>query len=434
MRWFIKTFFTSIVLILFAAWYLPACYYNVFSCDDFWIGTNVRLYGFWGAQKWHWLNWEGSFIYTFLATFPHVFNSMNVAPVFNIVTLGLLIFSVFYFIRAFCVLSKLKSLFIALYLVAVIFTLTRGSSELRFWLSANLPYMVGVSSCILLVSFFHNTKRFTILNRCLSVILCFFIVGNKITYIFFACFCLLLYFLIYKQKNNLIFIFCMIFFFSMFNIFAPGNIVRLHENVGQVSVVCFEMITCVASRVSTVLSSLPTMVLLVSALLPEKACPLSISYFRIILIALVTIAYVVFDSIVMFMCFGNTGPIRTYLLPELALMFLAWILIRKIYFDINLDVLPFFKRGFVAVALFLMIGLQICELQKLDETKLYSEKARIRNEMIKASRKGDCLRLDFLPPSGLLNSYYANDESWILNVYLPYFDKATQCVIKESDN
>jgi hypothetical protein len=140
--------------------------------------------------------------------------------IFNIVTLGLLIFSIFYFIRVFCTLSKLKSLYIALYLVAVIFTFTRGSSEVRFWLSANLPYMFGVSSCILLVSFLHSIKHFTILYKCLAVILCFFIVGNKITYIFFACFCLLLYYLIYKQKNNLIFVFCKMFFFSMFNVFA----------------------------------------------------------------------------------------------------------------------------------------------------------------------------------------------------------------------
>jgi hypothetical protein len=170
-----------------------------------------------------------------------------------------------------------------------------------------------------------------------------------------------------------------------------------------------------------------------SVLLPEKARPLSISYFRVILIALATITYVVFDSIVMFMCFGDAGPLRTYLLPELAVMFLAWILIRKIYFDINLDVLPFIKRGVIVVALFFMIRLQIFELYKLDETKLYSEKATSRNEMIKASKKGDCVRLDLLPPSGLLNSYFANDEAWILNVYLPYFDRATKCVIKESE-
>ena len=405
----------------------------MFSCDDFWHGANVHLYGFWAAQKWYWVNWEGSFIHTFLATIPHIFVSMNIVPLFNIAMLVLFIFSVFYFIRVFGVLPKLKSLFIALYLVVIVYSLTRGSSELRFWLSANVPYMFGVSSCLLLVSLFHNTNCLTVFSRSLALILCCLIVDNKITYILFICFCLLIHLLIYNQKKNLIFIFTAIILFSLFNVFAPGNMVRLNENVAQMSIEYLDMIKCVGSRVSTVLSSLPVMMLLLFVLLPEKASPLSISYSRILLIALVTIAFIVLDSVVMLMCFHDSGPIRTYILPELSVMFLSWLLIRKIYFNINFEMLPFIKKGFVIVALVWLASLQISELLKLDETMLYSEKARIRNRILEASRKGDFVVLDMLPSSGLLNSYFANDDVWLQNVYLPYFNKATQCAIKESE-
>ena len=108
--------------------------------------------------------------------------------------------------------------------------------------------------------------HFFIILNVLALILCCLIVGNKITYILFICFCLLIHLLIYNQKKNLIFIFTAIILFSLFNVFAPGNMVRLNENVAQMSIEYLDMIRCVGSRVSNVLSSLPVMMLLLFVL------------------------------------------------------------------------------------------------------------------------------------------------------------------------
>lgn len=91
--------FYRIILLIgcfcFLLWYLPVAYANVYACDDFWFGTNVNDYGFWGNQIHYYLNWEGSFTHTFLDSLPHVFQYERMPFLFNLFSISVLLLSIY---------------------------------------------------------------------------------------------------------------------------------------------------------------------------------------------------------------------------------------------------------------------------------------------------------------------------------------------------
>ena len=80
--------------IVFLCWYLPVAFYNVFACDDYWFGTNVRINGFWNNQLFYWHNWEGSYTHTFLASLPHLVQYSRMPFIGNMFSLLLFCFNI----------------------------------------------------------------------------------------------------------------------------------------------------------------------------------------------------------------------------------------------------------------------------------------------------------------------------------------------------
>jgi hypothetical protein len=62
----------------------------------------------------------------------------------------------------------------------------------------------------------------------------------------------------------------------------------------------------------------------------------------------------------------------------------------------------------------------------------YSKQARERDKEVATYASNDTIKISPLPDSYLLLSYFANDEIWLKNIYLPYFDKKCKVVILDS--
>jgi hypothetical protein len=63
----------------------------------------------------------------------------------------------------------------------------------------------------------------------------------------------------------------------------------------------------------------------------------------------------------------------------------------------------------------------------------FAKKAKLRNEKIMLTTS-DNVKIEPLPESYLLLSYFANDKEWLENVYLPYFGKSCSVNIEKIDN
>ena len=53
----------------------------------------------------------------------------------------------------------------------------------------------------------------------------------------------------------------------------------------------------------------------------------------------------------------------------------------------------------------------------------YSCQARKRDKFVESYQGEETIEIEKLPPSHLMLSYFCNDETWLENVYLPYFQK-----------
>ena len=107
--------------IVFLCWYLPVAFNNVYACDDYWFGTNVRVNGFWGNQLFYYFNWEGSYTHTFLASLPHAFHGSHIPFIFNLFSLVLLFISLLYILRTYTSLSFMRGLAYSLFLMSFLY-------------------------------------------------------------------------------------------------------------------------------------------------------------------------------------------------------------------------------------------------------------------------------------------------------------------------
>ena len=62
----------------------------------------------------------------------------------------------------------------------------------------------------------------------------------------------------------------------------------------------------------------------------------------------------------------------------------------------------------------------------------YSKQARERDKYVSTAPPNETLLITRLPESHLMLSYYANDEIWIKQIYLPYFKKKNKFLIVDS--
>ena len=126
------------------------------------------------------------------------------------------------------------------------------------------------------------------------------------------------------------------------------------------------------------------------------------------------------DTMIIYICFRDSGPIRNNIIIEL--FFFITIIVSLAYLYQNRKSTIYIVPLSILSIIFNMV-LQIKPVSQIKETYRYSKHARLRDQKVENHKSSAPILLDSLPESGLLLSYFCNDEEWIKYVYLPYFDK-----------
>lgn len=419
----------TIPCIIFIVWYIIVSYANVYACDDYWHGANVHSFGLWNAQSYYWYNWEGSFTHTFFATFPHVFHFDRMPFVCNILSLFLLIFAAAYFIRTFFRTSQSSSYIIAFYLVAFLLTFTSGGAEIRYWVCANNTYILGLSTTLLYLSLYHRfdfkTKREALGLFFLLVV----IIGNKVSFIYFAFLCTLIHDVIYTRLTIRRFAIISLVFaiLSLLNILAPGNFVRLSQNMEESAGNGIDVFETLWYRVQDI----GPFVLVTAILLPICLMINSVVKGRTIII--LTIGFLlafVGDTFIMYVCFRDSGPKRGNIIIEIMAMLYTCMLMSYCMSKLRGEKVKVVLT-IVTCLLFAYVG--IGNVSQINQSYTYSKMARKREQMVTDAHGKKEIVIPPLPESGLLLSYFSNEEVWIENVYLPYYGKRMRVIILEND-
>lgn len=402
-------------VVLFASWYVPVSFVNVFTCDDFWHGTNVIENGFLQTQLSFYCSWEGSFTHTFLATIPHVFKYSHVPFVVNMVTLTFLVISACCFIKVYFVGTWCRSLLYSI-LTSVFFLVVTGcGAEIRFWVCSSLPYVFGVSTMMLFMACYHIVKLSSWGCLCVLWFLQILIVGNKVSYIICLFVCMIVHDVVFKtfSLKKVMMLYFSAALFSLINVVAPGNYARLNENLENACTLPFLRVVGIRfmHMIPIVLWSLAFPMFVFKRNLPRRR--------TIIAIVLGVIIFFLMESICLYFCFRDPGPLRTYILSEILFIVLGVVVRDAVLYKIRFDMSDI---GFYAI----LCGIVLCFAQlslirQVPPTISYAKKATERALLVKAQSSSRVIRIPELPPSYLLLSYFANDVLWLKNVYLSYF-------------
>lgn len=411
----------------FLYWYVPVAFHNVYVCDDYWFGTNVSQFGFWGNQVHYYLNWEGSYTHTFLDSLPHLFDFERMPFCFNVFSLALLVYSLYYFTCAFFHSSKVDAAIIGLYISAVLYSFTNGGSEIRFWVSAN-AYIVELASVILAISLYHKRNNYNNLAWfSLMGLLLFVIAGCKLTFILYAFAGFLLHDIYFKIKpnKNTYFVLGVLLLFSLINVFAPGNLIRLQEETSIVKDEVFFVSDILSIRIEKVLPFIVYSLLL---------CPVSlflhsntqITKSHIILFVASIIVTFIIDSLIMYICFNDPGPLRIYVLCEMMILLICMCIYSKVK---SVFINSRLSRFIHCVIPIIFILCNIPMINDIEPSLEFAKESKQRDVQV-MSTTADYVEIDPLPDSHLLLSYFANDVEWIENVYLPYFGKSCTVLLR----
>lgn len=404
---------------LFAVWYVPASFVNVLACDDFWLGNAVIRKGFWNAQIHFYRTWEGSYYHSFLATIPHVFNMRCMPFLTNMLVLTIFVAAIWFFIRTYYSFSHMRSALFSIILAAFYYVTTSGGAEIRFWVCANASYVSGISTLLIFLSLYHRWRYGTMINLLFPWVCMFLICGHKVTYIVCLFVSMMTHDIVFKafsRKKIILFYFPLVLF-SLANVIAPGNYLRLNENIdsGRSS----SIIAVIIFRFREV----APMFLWAFALPPltigeDSSRRVVRSVGAVILGAMV---FFLFESFLMYFCFGDPGPRRTYVLSEI------WFLICGVI--VRDKIISWWNIGGKEIQIYwVVVGIGLCASQlnlicQVPPTISYANKAHERNLAMQSEKITSVIKIPELPPSYLLLSYYANDVVWLKKVYAPYFRK-----------
>lgn len=416
----------SIPCVLFCIWYIVTSYANIYACDDFWHGTNVHNFGFFNAQSHYWRNWEGSYIHTFLATLPHLFNYEKTPFICNILSTSLLFCSIYTFVKTYFSITKSTNILSSLYIVAFLYTFTTGEAEIRFWVCANNTYIFGISTLLLFMAYYHNLNTKVNKNNIFGLIFLIFTLGNKVSYIYMVFICIFLHDIIYRKitPKMMAMYMMLVSILSLPNILAPGNFIRLAENTYDIG---------------NDISFIETILYRLTKLLPYCGYTLLLfpisKYFNVTFnkkMALIgTFAMLLLfigDTLIMYICFRDSGPQRANILLEVAMILYSLFIIFPFFHSLKSTQL---STCMLCIFITIFTYSQYTMINQIKQSYLYSKLAKERNFQISNSEDMQYIELRPLPDSGLLLSYFCNEKGWIENVYIPYFSKKLEIVIKD---
>lgn len=411
----------ALLLVSFLSWYLIVGFDNVFACDDYWFSTNVRHYGFLKYQLHHWLTWEGSYTHTFLSTIPHVFNFTRLPFIVNLASLVVFFLSCFSIVNTFLEPNWKKSFYLASYLAVFLYLFTNGGSEIRFWMSVNFTYLLELSAVLLFLCVYHKSRGSSNNNYLLYEILFLFLIGGtKINFISIAYLSIIAHDLLYKYRFDKNTVICLLFltFFVIINIIAPGNYIRLDDELsGSTSEEAMTLHSVILHRVTKLLPFvkntlllLPISASIIPAQLSSKKIAIAVSFF---------VAAFFIDSVIIYICFNDPGPNRVYISFEFLISIATILLLSKLYaiFAVRFKIvklLPLFSMLFV-------FAFNILFLLQVPASLEYARQAKDRDRIVKNNVNIEANEIPKLPKSYLMPSNLANDEMWLKNIYIPYF-------------
>lgn len=421
--------------IIFLCWYLPVAFYNVYACDDYWFGTNVRVNGFWGNQLFYYFNWEGSYTHTFLASLPHVFQGSRVPFLTNLFSLVLLFVSLYCFFKTYTTLSFKRRIAYSLYFLSFMYLCTKGDAEIRFWICANITYISELSFLLLFLSMYHNLDKESTYKKWILVTLCLFLIGgSKLTFVIYAVSGIITHDILYNKRinRNTIWVLSLLGLFVILNVVAPGNYIRLEEETMPKDVdIHMGMLESVFYRIT----EMEPFLLNTLFLLPIAAQWTNKHSFEkkrvLTSVAIYGVAFIT-DSVVMYLCFNDSGPLRVYFVAEVFLAIFVLFGLNSFFMSV---LFKYYYTKPVMILFALMVAVSHLSLIfQVPKSIEYSEKARERDLCVVACKTGETIEIAPLPSSYLMLSYFSNDMIWLERIYLPYFQKKNKFVIIEQCN
>ena len=423
--------------LFFLIWYIPVAYVNVYACDDYWFGANVSNYGFWGTQLYYWINWEGSFTHTFLDSLPHVFNHERMPFVVNIFSLCFFIFALYYAFITIFKNNKLNAILHSLYTTAILYTFTNGGSEIRFWVSAN-SYIVELALVMIALSLYHqkdDTKKTIKWYLCIFILL-FFIAGSKLTFILYTFASIIIHDIMLEKKPNqkTYIVIGALILFSLLNILAPGNLIRLDVETTPAIHDSYSIWDTLSIRGKQIIPFLGYSLLMIPIAMNTKLL-FNLTIRRAIFIILGIIIVFSIDGVIMYICFHDPGPMRVYVIFELFILFFVIILFSGL--DIIHDLNKYIVNSIYTLSTIVLLFTNISLIMDVKPTIEFARKSRERNSLVmnySPSKPLEIIELEPLPDSHLLLSYFSNEQGWLEYVYMPYFNKSCKVVIKDMVN
>lgn len=407
-----------LVIISFLIWYGPASFANVYACDDYWHGLNVNTMGFFDAQCYYWNNWEGSYTHTFFATLPHVFSFKHMPFVCNILSSLLFVISTSVFLRTYIKLKACKSVCLSLVILCFVYLFSVGGSEIVFWVCANNTYLLGISTLLSAMVVYHMSSMYKPIRYTLLMTLIFLTVGNKIQFVY-ALFVLILTYEVCngnRAKRDFIFVMVTLLVSSSINIFASGNITRLRYNFleNQDNVMSIAEVFCFRFR------KIIHMLILSFLLYPFLGYKLKVVFSknnRLLIKILLSWVFLFFgDTVIMKICFNDSGPCRCFIVMEIYTLMLGLVMLSNIKVLFN----RYVKSATWMLAVYVLVISNVQCVSKLSSTFYYSYMAQERDKHVIEDIENRDVNVLPLPDSSLLLSYYCNDSVWIQNVYIPY--------------
>lgn len=420
---------------VFLCWYLPVAFYNVYACDDYWFGTNVRVNGFWGNQLFYYFNWEGSYTHTFLASLPHAFHGSRMPFIGNLFSLVLLFVSLFCVLRTYTSLSVKRGIAYSLYFLSFLYLCTKGNAEIRFWICANITYISETSFLLIFLSLYHTLdKGFTYKEWILLALCSFLIGGSKLTFIIYAVSGIIIHDILYNKRvnRNTILVLSLLGLFVILNVTAPGNYIRLaEETMPKDADIHMGMVESVFYRIT----EMEPFLLNTLFLLPIAAQWTTNHSFEkkrvLTSVAVLGVAFII-DSVVMYICFNDSGPLRVYVVGEVFLSILVLFCLNHFYVSVLYKY--YYIRLVIMLFAFMVVASHLSLTFQVPKSIEYSEKAHERDKHVMSCQAGETIEIAPLPSSYLMLSYFSNDVIWLERIYLPYFQKTNNCVLLEPHN
>lgn len=424
-----------IVGIVFLCWYLPVAFHNVYACDDYWFGTNVRVNGFWGNQLFYYFNWEGSYTHTFLASLPHAFHDSRIPFLVNLFSLVLLLVSLFCVFRTYTNLAVKRGIAYSLYFLSFLYLCTKGNAEIRFWICANITYISEMSFLLLFLSLYHNLNKGSTYKKWILVTLCLFLIGgSKLTFIIYAVSGIIIHDILYKKcvNRNTLLVLSLLGLFVILNVAAPGNYIRLEEETMPKDA---DIHMGLPESVFYRITEMEPFLLNTLFLLPIAAQWINEHSFEkkrvLTAVAIFGVAFII-DSVVMYICFNDSGPLRVYFVAEVFTALLVLFGLNHIYMSV------LYKYNYIRLVMILfalMVAVSHLSLIfQVPKSIEYSEKARERDHYVMLCKADETIEIAPLPSSYLMLSYFSNDVIWLERIYLPYFQKKNKFVLLEPRN